>query len=71
MKFANASSATLFVVILVSILLSVTGIMFAAGIESNAYGLAKMYSDVCSNIVVDSKDKTLIKKNSEFRYESL
>ena len=36
--------------------------MKAAGIESNAYGLAKMYSDVCSNIVVDSKDKTLIKK---------
>ena len=36
--------------------------MQAAGIESNAYGLAKMYSDVCSNIVVDSKDKTLIKK---------
>jgi LPPG:FO 2-phospho-L-lactate transferase len=36
--------------------------MQAAGIESNAYGLAKMYSDVCSNIVVDSKDKNLIKK---------
>jgi len=36
--------------------------MQAAGIESNAYGLAKMYSDVCSNIVVDSKDKTLVKK---------
>ena len=36
--------------------------MQAAGIESNAYGLAKMYSDVCSNIIVDSKDKTLIKK---------
>ncbi len=36
--------------------------MQAAGIESNAYGLAKMYSDVCSNIVVDSKDKALIKK---------
>lgn len=36
--------------------------MEAAGIETNAYGLAKMYSDVCSNIVVDSKDKLLIKK---------
>ena len=36
--------------------------MQAAGIESNAYGLAKMYSDVCSNIIVDSKDKMLVKK---------
>ncbi len=36
--------------------------MQAAGIESNAYGLAKMYSDVCSNVVVDTKDKALIKK---------
>jgi len=36
--------------------------MRAAGIESNAYGLAKMYSDVCSNIVIDAKDKTLAKK---------
>ena len=36
--------------------------MEAAGIETNSYGLAKMYSDVCSNIVVDSKDKLLIKK---------
>ena len=36
--------------------------MEAAGIEANAYGLAKMYSDVCSNIVVDSKDKALVKK---------
>ena len=36
--------------------------MEAAGIEANAYGLAKMYSDVCSNIVVDTKDKALIKK---------
>ncbi len=36
--------------------------MEAAGIETNAYGLAKMYSDVCSNIVVDTKDKALIKK---------
>ncbi len=36
--------------------------MEAAGIETNAYGLAKMYSDVCSNIIIDSKDKLLIKK---------
>ncbi len=36
--------------------------MQAAGIESNAYGLAKMYSDVCSNIIVDTKDRMLIKK---------
>ena len=36
--------------------------MQAAGIETNAYGLAQMYSDVCSNIVIDSKDKLLIKK---------
>ena len=36
--------------------------MQAAGIESNVYGLAKMYSDVCSNIVVDKKDKVLVKK---------
>jgi len=36
--------------------------MQAAGIESNAYGLAKMYSDVCSNIIVDTKDKSLVKK---------
>jgi LPPG:FO 2-phospho-L-lactate transferase len=36
--------------------------MQAAGIESNAYGLAKMYSDVCSNIIIDTKDKVLGKK---------
>ena len=36
--------------------------MEAAGIETNAYGLAQMYSDVCSNIVIDSKDKLLTKK---------
>ena len=36
--------------------------MQAAGIESNAYGLAKMYSDVCANIIVDTKDKALVKK---------
>lgn len=36
--------------------------MEAAGIEPNTYGLAKMYSDVCSNIVIDTKDKLLVKK---------
>ena len=36
--------------------------MQAAGIESNAYGLAKMYSDVCSNIIIDNKDRILAKK---------
>lgn len=36
--------------------------MEAAGIETNAYGLAKMYSDVCSNMVVDAKDRLLVKK---------
>jgi len=34
----------------------------AAGIEVSAYGIAKMYSDVCSNMVIDSKDKALGKK---------
>ncbi len=34
----------------------------AAGIEVSSYGLAKMYSDVCSNIVIDTKDKALTKK---------
>ncbi|MDX1595689.1 MAG: 2-phospho-L-lactate transferase, partial [Nitrosopumilaceae archaeon] len=34
----------------------------AAGIETNAYGLAKMYSDVCSKIIIDSKDRMLSKK---------
>ncbi len=36
--------------------------MEAAGIETNSYGLAKMYSDVCSSIVVDSKDRLLARK---------
>ncbi len=36
--------------------------MQAAGIESNAYGLAKMYSDVCSHMIIDTKDKALAKK---------
>lgn len=45
---------------------SVTGpaakYMRAAGIEPNAYGLAKMYADVCSNIVIDTRDRVLAKK---------
>ena len=36
--------------------------MQAAGIESNVYGLAKMYSDVCSHMIIDTKDKALGKK---------
>jgi len=36
--------------------------MAAAGIEVSAFGVAKMYSDVCSHIVIDSKDKALAKK---------
>lgn len=36
--------------------------MQAAGIESNAYGLAKMYSDVCGNLVIDTKDRAMSKK---------
>ena len=36
--------------------------MQAAGIESNVYGLAKMYSDVCSNIIIDAKDRMQAKK---------
>jgi len=39
-----------------------TQYMEAAGIEVSAYGLAQMYSDVCSNIVIDTKDKKLAKK---------
>ncbi len=34
----------------------------AAGIEVSAYGVAKMYSDVCSHFVIDTKDKSLEKK---------
>lgn len=36
--------------------------MEAAGIEVSSYGLAKMYSDVCSHLVIDTKDKILTKK---------
>jgi len=34
----------------------------AAGIEVSALGVAKMYADVCSNIIVDTKDRMLTKK---------
>ena len=33
--------------------------MQAAGIEPSVLGLAKMYSEVCSNIVIDAKDRAL------------
>jgi len=36
--------------------------MQAAGIEVSSFGLAKMYSDVCSHIVIDTKDKALTKQ---------
>jgi len=36
--------------------------MQAAGTESNVYGLAQMYADVCSNMVIDVKDRMLTKK---------
>ena len=36
--------------------------MQAAGIEVSSFGLAKMYSDVCSNVVIDTKDKALAKQ---------
>ena len=33
--------------------------MEAAGIEANAVGVASMYGDVCSHMVIDTKDKAL------------
>lgn len=36
--------------------------MTAAGIDVSPYGVAQMYSDVCGNIVIDSKDRLLTKK---------
>ena len=45
--------------------------MRAAGIESNAYGLAKMYSDVCSTMVIDNKDRALAKKMRVLEYRVL
>ena len=34
----------------------------AAGIEVSALGVAKMYADVCSNIIIDTKDRALKEK---------
>ena len=36
--------------------------MEAAGLEVSAYGLAKFYADVCSNLVIDTKDRMQTKK---------
>jgi len=36
--------------------------MEAAGIEVSAFGVAKMYADVCSNIIIDTKDRMLTKQ---------
>ena len=36
--------------------------MEAAGIEVSAVGVAKMYADVCSNLIIDTKDHKLIKQ---------
>ena len=36
--------------------------MTAAGIEVSPYGVAQMYSDVCGNIVIDSKDRLITKR---------
>ncbi len=36
--------------------------MEAAGIEVSAVGIAKMYADVCSNLIIDTKDRNQIKQ---------
>ena len=36
--------------------------MEAAGIEVSPLGIAKMYADVCSNLIIDSKDRKQIKQ---------
>ena len=36
--------------------------MEAAGIEVSAVGIAKMYADVCSNVIIDTKDRKQIKQ---------
>ena len=36
--------------------------MEAAGIQVSVFGLAQMYADVCSKLVIDSKDKAQIKQ---------
>lgn len=45
--------------------------MQAAGMEPNAYGLAKMYSEVCRTMVVDSKDAELAQKIKALTYKVL
>ena len=37
--------------------------MEAAGIEVSVFGLAQMYADVCSKMIIDTKDKALSTKN--------
>ncbi len=34
----------------------------AAGIEVSPYGIAQMYADVCSSIIIDTKDRAVAKK---------
>ena len=36
--------------------------MEAAGIEVSVVGIAKMYADVCSNLIIDTKDRKQIKQ---------
>ena len=36
--------------------------MEAAGIEVSSIGIAKMYADVCSNLIIDTKDRKQIKQ---------
>ena len=36
--------------------------MEAAGIEASVFGLAQMYADVCSKMVIDTKDKAQASK---------
>ena len=36
--------------------------MEAAGLEVSAYGIAKLYADICSHIVIDTKDRMQTKK---------
>ena len=37
--------------------------MEAAGMEVSALGIAKMYAHVCSNLVIDTKDRMQTKEN--------
>ena len=38
------------------------GAVEAAGIEVSAFGLAQFYADVCSKMIIDTKDKALKSK---------